>query len=462
LTLGAGIGAETLRHTTVEGQAPMQKQAERIAQGPMKLDVRVLSRGARLGDTFTVEIVVLNASNQPAVWNQKSELQLEMTVTGPSKRPSAYPVSIKPGQSAVQLTFASTEAGLLSLKVREVKDRLLPGGNSILVRKSASIWPKPTRERVHLLRVALRSFEPPTFVTAAGEATQERDKATLLLEEASGKDVLADGKDFARIKVHLMDGEAPRDIKVWLKWSNGELTPQPLVIKQGDSVAEAHWVSDSPVEAKLSLVTSTPRYPIEQPSEIDVSFVPPIYGIEFLGLNPLSLWLTDYVPVQVAFFDDQGRTVNAGKRRTVTFTPSNLLRVDQLERDVERDHSGTFVFMWPAWHGRSALTVSTPGYPSRTLVVVVALWLVAVLCIGGGVLGSIAAAKSLNRSVVRRVFAGVLGAIGLVWICVFAILPAIPSIVAHNLTSVLVVGIVGGYGGTRVLDFLGKRLGYLS
>ena len=79
----------------------------------------------------------------------------------------------------------------------------------------------------------------------------------------------------------------------------------------------------------------------------------------------------------------------------------------------------------------------------------------------GGVLGGLAAVKALNKSVVGRVFVGVLGAVGLVWICVYAVLPETTSFIAHNLVSVLVVGIVGGYGGTRVLDFLGKKLGYL-
>jgi hypothetical protein len=443
-----------------DDQAPMQKYAERVAQGPMKLDVRPISRFVPSGGKVTVEILVLNADNQPASWNQKSELRVEVIVTGPSKKSKVFPVSINPGQSAVQVAVPATEAGLHSLKVREVNDRLLPGGNSVLVRKPVAFWPDRQRQSMNVVTVALRTLEPPAVPAGAAERAQEPDGPLLLLQDASGREVLADGKDFARIKVHLLDGEAARDTKVWLKWSNGELSPQPLVIKQGDSAAEAHWVSSSPVEATVSLVSSAPRYAVEQPSELKVSFVSPIYGIEFLNLNPLSLWLTDYVPVHVAFFDSQGRPVQSGKRRTITFTPSNLLRVDRMERNVERDDSGTSIFVWPTWHGQSILTVSTPGYLPRTLDVVVAVWLVAVLCVAGGVMGGLAAAKSLNKSTLRRVFVGVLGAVGLVWICVYAVLPETSSIIAHNLVSVLVVGIVGGYGGTRVLDFLGKKLGF--
>lgn len=87
--------------------------------------------------------------------------------------------------------------------------------------------------------------------------------------------------------------------------------------------------------------------------------------------------------------------------------------------------------------------------------------MVLILCLSGGVLGGIAARETLKGSIPWRVFIGIIGAIVLVWICVYAVLPQTHSVIAHNLVSVFVVGIVGGYGGTRVLDFAGKKLGYL-
>ena len=112
-------------------------------------------------------------------------------------------------------------------------------------------------------------------------------------------------------------------------------------------------------------------------------------------------------------------------------------------------------------HG-ATLDIWTPGYDhDKTQVVEVTMSLVLVLCIAGGVLGGIAAKETLKGSLASRIFAGILGAIVLVWLGVYAVLPKTQSVIAHNLVSVFVVGIVGGYGGTRVLDFAGKKLGFL-
>jgi hypothetical protein len=463
--LGTGVvSAHTPTPAAAEVQAPLQKQAERIAQGPLKLDIRPPASAIQLGDRVTVEIVLLNVDNRPAAWNQKSDLRVELTVSGRSKKPKVYPASVRPGQSSVQLTFEASEVGLLSMRVREFSDRLLPGGNSIVVRKPSTFSAVSPYGSMHLLRVALRPSPLSTFVAGAEETAPPVDEPTLLLENASRNEVLADGSDFARIKVHLMDGEAPRDIKVWVTWTDGELSPHPLIIKKGDSVAEARWVSRSRKDATLSFVSSTPKYAIEQPSELKVSFVPPIHAMVFLNLNPMKLWLTDFASIQVAFCDRQGTVVTTSRPRKLRFTSSNptVLRMDSTEREVAQHDYSTSILVWPAWLGTSSLTVTTDGYEVLTpLQIEVSLWLVLGLCLAGGVLGGIASKKSLDKAVGWRVFGGVLGAIGLVWFCVFAVLPATSSIIAHNLVSVLVVGIVGGYGGTRVLDFLGKRLGYL-
>jgi hypothetical protein len=92
------------------------------------------------------------------------------------------------------------------------------------------------------------------------------------------------------------------------------------------------------------------------------------------------------------------------------------------------------------------------------VVVEVTVWLVLVLCLLGGVVGGIAAKDKLKGSIAWRAFVGIVGSIVLVWLCVFAVLPKTHSVVAHNLVSVLVVGLIGGYLGTQALDIAAKRL----
>ncbi len=444
--LHAGTAAQTPRQAQVQVQvqAQMQAQARRAAVGPMKLDVHPLTHAPRVGSKVSVEVSLRDSTNQLAVWNRPSQLEVE--VTGPSGKPEKHTVTIPPGQSSVQFTFDASEPGLVYFKARETNDTLLPGGNSVLVtgaqagkksrkmKRSASRL-APAREPAHLLPVAAHVWEPPTPLAVPDWTEQgpggvpdaaPPSAPELLLTNSSGKDeILADGKDFARIKVYFMDpqGEpAPSDIKVWLTWSNGELHPHPLVIKKGKVSAEAVWASRSPVEAKLSLVISAPKYAVEGTRELKVPFVPPIYGIGPSSPNPLKLSLIDCEPVVAQFFDEQGRTVQTSKPRRVTFISSNpALRLDPSSRDVQPNESGASIFVLPTWRGRSTLDIWTPGYDHQTLVVEVKMWLVLMLCLSGGVAGGIAAKETLKGSVAWRIFVGILGAIVLVWICVYAV-----------------------------------------
>lgn len=466
--LAPGMVTEALP-VQLEKQASIEKLAQYAAERPFKLDVRPLTQGSQLGGKVSVEIVLLDAANRRVASSQKSDLRVEVTVTGPSKKVKTYLLLIKPGEKVGTLTFEPPEAGVLSLKAREVNDTLLPGGNSVLVRKPVSFRPAPPARSVGLLRAAFHVEEPQARVVAAELAEPVPRQATLLLQDSTGREILADGKDAARIQVFFVDpkGEAaPADIKVWLKWSNGQMTPQPLVIKKGEFLAEAQWISRSSLEATASVSSSAPNYPIDGTSELKVTFAPPIHMIGFLTSNPLSLSLVDYAPIQVGFFTlaDDGtlKPITTSKVRRVTLTPlDGLLRVNPLHGDVLPNQSGIPFFVAPAWFGAAALQVSTPDYPMQKLNVQVTGLLVVILCVVGGVLGGLATKQSLKASTLWRVFVGILGAIGLVWFSVFSVLPLTFSLVAHNPVSVFVVGIVGGYGGTRVLDFLGKKLGYL-
>jgi len=484
--LSAATAPPTPWPTQAQVQGPMQQRARRAAEQPMKLDIRALTQRPHVGDKVSIEVVLLDADNRPATWNRPC--QVHVGVTGPSQKTEEYTVTIPPRQSAAQFTIGASEAGLFSLKARETNHTLLPGGNSVLIGPKATARKSdrlkhgilrfaPAQSLGQVLTIAAHSSEPPTPVAAAGGTQQEPTgtahmaapaSARLLLIRSSGSDeIWADGAAYARIQVYYMDPQreaAPSNIKVWLRWSNGNLDPQPLplLIKKGESFAETKWTSLSPVTATLSLVSSAPKYEVEGQRELQLSFVPPIYGIAPSNPNPLRLSLIDCELLVAQFFDRGGHTVQTSKPRHITVISSNpSLHLDPADLDVPPNGSGASIFLIPTWSGKAKLDIWTPGYDHQTLVVEVTMWLVVLLCLGGGVIGGIAAWEALKGAVTYRIFAGMLGAIVLVWLCVYAVLPRTRSVIAHNLVSVFVVGIVGGYGGTRVLDFAGKKLGYL-
>jgi hypothetical protein len=460
-----------------QAHAPMRAQAQRAAARPMKLDVRPLTQVALVGGTVSAQVSMLDASNEPAAWrDRESKIEVEINGGTPQKQTLIIPA----GQSAAGFTFKATQSGVISLTARDMANTLLSGGNSVYVRadtnkkahrsrkQSILTFPERQEERSLFQTVSFAAGASPnaglsTWTYQGGTSSRPASSQTHSLLLTNGKDeVLADGKDFARIKVYFMDtnGGAPSDIKIWLTWTNGDLSPQPIVIKKGESSAEAHWVSQSPVDhATVAFVTAGPRYTLERDTELKVSFVPPIYGVGYTGPNPLRMSLIDCEPLTAQFFDQQGRTVQTNKPRRINFiSTAPALHLDPVAFDVQPNQSGGSIFVLPTWKGRSNVDIWTPGYDHQTVVVEVTVWLVLVLCLLGGVVGGIAAKDKLKGSIAWRAFVGIVGSIVLVWLCVFAVLPKTHSVVAHNLVSVLVVGLIGGYLGTQALDIAAKRL----
>jgi hypothetical protein len=441
----------------------MQAQTQQMDK-PFKVNIRLLNAPPEIDDRVSIEVSLLNSANARVPWNRPCNIQVE--VTAPSGKKEKYVVSIQAGQSATQLTFYVREPGLFLLRAQETSNSLLPAGNSVLVRPRRS----KTGERpaipgfapARLLNVVYHGelFQP-KLVRAATHV--EGQAAQLLFINSTGREILADGKDFARLQVHFIDPTgkpAPSDIRIWLSWSNGELSAQPLVIKKGESSSEARFTSSSAGEAVVTLVNSAPKYFVDGQREVKVSVVPPIYAIKSSSPDPLVLSLIDCQPLLAQFFDEQGRTVQTGKPRRITFSSStSVLRLVPSSREVKADEAGASVLILPTWSGRSTLKIFTPGYEPQTVTVEVTMWSILLLCLGGGIVGGVAARGKLKESFLWRSFAGVVGAVVLVWFCVYAVLPQTRSLVAHNHISAFVVSVIGGYGGTRALHFVMNKIG---
>ncbi len=173
--------------------------------------------------------------------------------------------------------------------------------------------------------------------------------------------------------------------------------------------------------------------------------------------------LIDREPLVGCFFDDQGVCIQTDHKRHVNVSSTNpTLHVEPDSFDVSANDGSATIFLEPTWCGTASLEMWTPGHNKQRIAVEITIWLVVTLCLIGGMIGGIAAKDTLKGSIWWRIFIGIIGAIVLVWLCVFAVVPPTHSMIAHSLISVFVVGIVGGYAGTRVLDFAAKRLGVLT
>jgi hypothetical protein len=474
LVFGGMLTLISGRGNTQQPTIQMKAQAQRAALRPMKLDVHILNRGTRVGTAVPIEVVLLDANNNSSTWERATTVQI--TITSPSGAVQTQKLTIPAGQSVAQFNFVPSEPGLISLNATDLDNTLRPGANSLLVNRAVTKTAKQVKHgAVFLYGPSSRPRLLEVKATTEGlyldtdkhpdqpASSTSSDAPTLLITKESGKDeILADGKDFARLQVFFMDpngNPAPGDINIWLAWSNGELHPNPLVIRKGQTAAEAQWTSKSPVKAKMTLVSVAPKYSVAAGNELDVTFVPAIYGVGTPSPNPLKLSLIDAAPLTAQFFDQDGHAIQTDRVRKITFISSNpsLLHLDPETQAVQANESGASIYLIPTWRGKANLDIWTPGYDYQRVTVEVSIWLVLVMCLVGGVLGGIAAWARLRGSVLWRSFFGIVGAVVLVWSIGYAVLPRTHSVVAHNLISVFVLSIIGGYGGTEVLDWAVKR-----
>jgi hypothetical protein len=298
--------------------------------------------------------------------------------------------------------------------------------------------------------------QPSSNTTTSGSTAQ------LILSISSGRSTfLADGKDFARLVAFYVGSNgqgAPSEIQVWMRWDHGVLEPQPLTIPKGEKSGEAHLTSLSPLTANISVVAVVPQIAVSPPSSFSVTFGASIYG--FTPIYPSKMNIVDAQTIAAELFDQDGKPTQTFTKRTVTFLPKDsILHVQPTTVDILPGASEAMASLSPASIGVSQVLISTPDYPNQTVSVRVTGWLALILCLVAGGIGGFAAFGALKGSLFWRVFSGVLGGFILCWAYVFAALPKIDAGIAHNLISVPVIALIGGYLGIQAIDYVAKLLG---
>jgi len=492
--LWLALPAKFVAAQTSQVSSQMREMATRATAGPTKLDLQPDTTSAPIGSSVSLKVFMRNADNQPATWDHSCTVNLEITF--PSKKVERQTVVIPKAQNFAVVTFVASEYGIAHLRVAESTDSLSSAGNTVFIVSTGSKPAKAAAKKHKPHGASFREFfrapdvrprltaaswlsssysemylaEPqePVAAPVAASPTAPPETPQLLLVNSTGKDeILADGKDFARVKVYYMapNGKgAPTDIRLWMSWSNGKFYPQPMIIHQGGFDAEGKLVSASPAEASISIISSAPNVHVQGSSTLNIAFAPPIYGFgPATSESVVKMSLIDREPLVGCFFDDQGHCIQTDRKRHVNVSSTNpTLHVEPDSFDVAANDGAATIYLEPTWRGTASLDMWTPGHAKQRIGVEISIWLVVTLCLIGGAVGGIAAKDKLKGSIWWRIFVGIVAAIVLVWLCVYAVIPKTSSMIAHSLISVLVVGIVGGYAGTHVLDFAAKRLGVLT
>src|SRR5712692_216556 len=243
--------ALSLAAVPAQKQIQMQRQAQVAAAQAMKIDVHPLAQGQKIGQRVPVEIILRNALNQPARITAATTFEVE--IAGPSGKSTLQLVTIKAGESSQKFEFTAFEAGLTSIRVRQLNDELRRGSSDVLIgsvgasakrrskaatkAKSSTFWiaPEPRWRAFRYVTVAATRL-PLRADLDSPQAEQPRSDATppgspkllLSISGGEGAERLADGKDAVRISAFYMgpDSEpAPSTIRVWLSLTNGDLDP---------------------------------------------------------------------------------------------------------------------------------------------------------------------------------------------------------------------------------------------
>jgi len=256
-------------------------------------------------------------------------------------------------------------------------------------------------------------------------------------------------------------GSAPQDIHIWLSPNHGTIDQAPLIIRRCSISGEAHLSSPSPTLVSITYSVEPRNYAITTPVTLQARFLRPIVGIGIEPKGQQTLSLIDQAPVIAEFFDGDGNSVATDTDRTVKFVSNNsLVGPKEQTITVKSGARSADNVVLPYRTGSAILFVTADGLQAATHELQVVGMIVFMLCVAGGLFGALVSYYTAGGRLPSRLVIGMAAGIVLSWAYVFAILPKVDSIVAHNYISVFVVSLLGGYLGIKAIDLVVKRLGW--
>ncbi len=414
-------------------QAPMASQAQRAKHEPVGVDITPLAQGKRVGDDVPVEVGLRDGEGRPVT--AKKDTPVHVQWTEPSGKKSETVVQIPAGASSKTTNIKSTEPGAVKVTAKHADDELLGTSNYILIvpsspaskagsrRKSrrtngaeTPTRPKPISE-VHGARIVLAAFLQTESISTRATAPTRPQILLKVSGENDAQGIRADGKTYARIQVFWMGQRPPAsNVQVWLTWSNGDLMPNPIVIRKGTISGEAHWTSTSPIlDAHVAVVETNPAHvDFVGPKTATVRFAEPILGIDFA--NP--------------------------------------------PEEIPPGRSEFSTLLLPTSLGTSRIEASIAGYKPVMHSVKVSGTATVLLSLIGGVLGGVLAYLNSQGKLWARILSGIIVALVASWAYVFVGLPHTDERILHTQVSVMFVSVLAAFAGVKVLGVIGRALNF--
>lgn len=438
--------------------AHAQKVAEALAGVPIRLAVRASTATPAVGQKLELIVTLLDGDGRPAM--ARSTVQCAILVRTPSSGLTNMEETLKAGASSDTQEYTPRAVGRYAVEVIDKAKRLQMGATSFYV------FPRS---------VPKRSALPPKWWMEAGEprwlaakppppvdqiVTRRPNKAKLSVGYAAGE---AGGADAVNISVAYDDdngGGAPEDIRVWFRYSTGEIDKRPLVIPRGGQLGEAVWTSKLPVPAvTIDYVAPKERFDVDIPAANTFHFVPPV--VRLAAFVPPTISILDKPDMTVHFVDGRGNSVRSDRQREVTFTVMQSgVTVSPTKQSVAAGEGPIQVKITPASLGTAKIKIDSIGLNSDgiTVAVEVGIGSLIYLSLLGGLAGGGLAFVKDRRNLPLKLLGGIAGGFVLAATYVFGLAPLSSAILTQNAVAAFAISLVGGWAGFAVIDWTWSKL----
>ncbi len=478
--------------TTLLGMKALGQQSASTPSVPAKLDVAPVSTVNQPGTQVPVLVKLQDGNGRPVSSNRN--VNAEVKVEQPSGESKTYSVILAPGESVKQIDIPVDQSGLTKLTVKERDERLIGGSNFALVRRSKK---SATKKQMHPSEILKESAKPSKSTEKGPGATlrffdrlhERRAKlvyAALAMPQvpapdpssaaqfvltASGEDAYggtrADGTTCARVQVYYMGSDdLQRDIQIWLSPSNGDVTPNPIVIHKGSAFGSACWTSAYPIAAatlRASIYPSSYTFGsaggAAAPGQVTHKFTDNIAAIQFEN-PPKSITIVDTFNLSVSFRGPNGQPTAVSDKRELHFSAdSALLKLNPLQTFVQPGGYEASTILTPTFFGKSSVQVSTPLYQPATWVIEITWLGVLFASLLGGLLGGLLAWINSQGKLWMRIVVGLIVGLVASWAYVIVGLPKVETAFLHNQLSVFFVALLVGISGVKGITFIAGKFG---
>ena len=273
--------------------------------------------------------------------------------------------------------------------------------------------------------------------------------------------IWADSKDAAIVYANLPPDElAPWDMLVYVMSSVGSLDPEPLVIPKGQNSGKVRLTYDRPAEVSVKFMSSVPWAKAVSGLPLKIAFGPTKLKIV---PNPPTIGLFESTELAVDLADAHGNPVSYNEEHAIALTvETGSGGLDDSGLRIDPNGFRAVTRFRPILPGAVKFLAESPNLGSGEAELMVATpTLILILCAVGGFIGGLIAYLTDKDAKWPRFFIGVVTGFVLYWLIVFGlvVIPNFPHIVVFNPFSAAILGVFGGWLGTKVFSLGLQKMG---